>query len=69
MIYAVDKESRLIYEVRPLGETIMIRPAEVGMEHMIERVPAIAFGKIFDNFLAMFLIPNQLDEEDFMDVI
>jgi hypothetical protein len=69
MIYAVEVESRLLYEVRPMGDFIMIRPAAVGKEHLLERIDFIQFNRMFDAWLGQFLIPEQLREEDYEENI
>jgi hypothetical protein len=69
VIYCVEQESRDIYEARALGNSIMIRPAESGAEHFIERLNMLDFNRRFDVFYAQFLIPNQLKEVDYEDAI
>jgi hypothetical protein len=68
LIYAVQKENRLIYEAQPIGEYVMIRPAQKGLEHLLDRISYVSFAKNFESFLARFLIPDQLDEEDRNDL-
>ena len=64
----VEKESRLIYEVRPIGDFLMIRPATKGQEHLIQRMSFIEFNRAFDPFLAQFFIPELLTDEDAQEV-
>lgn len=69
MIYCVEKESRSIYEARPIGDVIMIRPARRGSEHLLERVTMLDFNERFNIFLARFLIPDVLDDNDKYDTV
>lgn len=63
MIYCVEKESRLIYEAKAVGNYLIVRPAQVGLEHMIERLSMLDFNNRFDFHVAKFLIPDQLTNE------
>lgn len=67
--YAVHIESREIYEIRPFGAYLLVRPARFGHEKDLARIDFLDFDSSFNPFLAKFLIPNQLREEDFMEVI
>jgi hypothetical protein len=50
-----------------MGDFIMIRPADPGKEHLIERIDFIQFNSMFDAFLGQFLIPGQLEEGDYYE--
>lgn len=67
--YAVHIETRDIYEVRPIGPYLLVRPASHGREKELARIDFKLFDKSFNPFLAQFLIPNQLTEEDGMELI
>lgn len=65
MLYCVERTTRYIWEVRPLGDYVLIRPASLGSEHLLEKISFVKFNRMFDPFLGMFLIPNRLRDEDY----
>lgn len=67
MIYCVETRTGLIYEVRALGDYVLVRPAHLGREHLLERITFVQFNRLFNAFLGAFLIPNRLTEEDYIE--
>jgi hypothetical protein len=67
--YAVHNQTRQIFEVNPVGASLLVRPAQLGQERNVQKIEFIDFDRNFNAFLAKFLIPNQLREEDWMEAI
>lgn len=65
--YAVHIESRLVFEIRPIGEFLLIRPAARGREQEIAKLTMLQFDREFNHFIGRFLLPNRLTEEDYLE--
>lgn len=67
--YGVRVDNRDIYEIRPMGDCLLVRPAHIGKEREISKITFLDFDKAFNSFLNKFLIPNQLTEDDGMELL